>query len=64
MAQTKEKIDEKLQELFKEKAMFNKFLDDIYGSDEPVRKSLQTHLWRVQREIDILKWVVNDELPF
>ncbi len=64
MAQrTKEDIKIKLEELRNDDRKFSLFLADIY-QDEGCDEKIQQHLWRIRRQIEILEWVLDEDLPF
>ena len=58
-----QEIKEKKEELEKEKTMFYKFLNDVF-EDEKTAGEMNKHLWRICKQIEILNWVLDDELPF
>lgn len=60
---TKEELENKLKELEIERRMFTNFLRDTYG-DKQCSKKIEQHCWRINREIDIINWVLNKDLPF
>lgn len=64
MAQrTNEELKDKIKELEKDERKFMDFLRDTYG-DKQCSHKIEIHCWRIRREIDILKWVLDEELPF
>lgn len=60
---TPEEIQKKKKELETERDMFQKFMRDIYN-DKKMEDRINVHLWRINREISILAWVTDDDLPF
>lgn len=60
---TKEEIEAKIKELRADEQKFSTLLSDIFN-DKTASKRVQQHTWRVRREINILEWVLNQDLPF
>lgn len=60
---TYEEIQDKINELQKDERKFTEFLRDVYGDKQCAHK-VEVHTWRIRREIEILKWVLDQELPF
>jgi hypothetical protein len=56
-------IRDRKAELEKEKQMFYKFLTDAYGEKDTEEK-IEKHLWRINKQIEILEWVLDESLPF
>ena len=61
--QKEESIKEKRSNLLEQKENFMDFLRDIY-EDKHLEDKMREHIWRIDRQIEILDWVLNDELPF
>ena len=60
---TEKEIKEKIKELHEDVQKLNEFLKDIY-EDEDAGKKIEAHTWRIRREMEILNWVLNNDLPF
>lgn len=60
---TKEEIESRIRELEKDEHKFYEFLRDMYG-DEECKDKIEQHTWRIRREIEILRWVIDEDLPF
>ena len=60
---TKEELEDKIKELEADRRKFTDFLRDTYG-DKQCSHKIEVHTWRIQREIDILNWVLDKDLPF
>lgn len=60
---TKEELQNKVKELKIDEAKFTNFLRDTYG-DKQCSHKIEMHIWRIRREIEIINWVLNEELPF
>lgn len=60
---TKEELENKVKELEKDERKFTEFLRDTYG-DKQCSHKIEMHMWRIRREIEIIKWVLDQELPF
>jgi hypothetical protein len=60
---TKEEIEAKIRDLKKDEQQFINFLRDTYG-DKQCQHKIDVHVWRIRREIEILQWVLDQELPF
>lgn len=60
---TNEELENKIKELEKDQCKFTEFLQDTYG-DKQCRHKIEMHTWRIRREIEIIKWVLDKELPF
>lgn len=56
-------IKAKIVELENDHSKFSEFLSDIY-KDNDCKKKIKKHTWRIRKQIDILNWVLDDELPF
>ena len=60
---TKEELEAKVKELRQDERKFSDFLRDTYG-DKQCSQKIEIHTWRIKREIEIIEWVLNSELPF
>ena len=60
---TKEELEDKVKELRRDESKFIQFLRDTYG-DKQCSQKIEMHTWRIRREIEIIEWVLNSELPF
>jgi C4-dicarboxylate-specific signal transduction histidine kinase len=60
---TQEQIQQKISELEEKRKIFSQFLCDIYG-EEVVASKINENLWKIDKEIALLNWVIGDELPF
>jgi len=60
---TKEEIERRVIELILDERKFIEFLRDTYG-DKKCSGKIEMHTWRIRKEIDILEWVLNRDLPF
>jgi hypothetical protein len=60
---TKEELEAKVRELKQDERKFTDFLRDTYG-DKQCSHKIEIHTWRIRREIEIIEWVLNSELPF
>lgn len=60
---TEEEIKSKIADLKKDEQTFTQFLRDTYG-DKQCSHKIEIHTWRIKREIEILEWVLNENLPF
>ena len=61
---TKEEINSKLDELKKDKEKFEEFMADVYNNDGQLKQKIKTHTWRIERQIEILEWVLDRHLDF
>ena len=58
-----EEIKAKREELKKDNEKFREFIRDVFNGTILVEQ-MEEHLWRINRQIEILDWVLDDELPF
>jgi len=64
MAQkTDDELKTRIKILEKDEQTFTEFLRDTYG-DKQCSHKISQHLWRIKKEIEIIRWVLNEELPF
>jgi len=61
----RKEIEERKEILIKDKHTFIEFLKSIYKKDDFVEEKINEHIWKFEREIEILNWVLDeDDLPF
>ncbi len=60
---TEEQLKNKISELKADERKFAEFIKDVYN-DVDCENKIEVHLWKIRRQIEIINWVLNNELPF